>query len=128
MTRTDVMASSRPLAAGAAKIGSGRLGGLRRMIALPVVLLLALALLAPTAASAASSTASKEGLGKYEEPHKKHGNRTPEEPPEEEAEEPHEASKLPFTGFDLRWSVGMGLLLMGAGLSIVVVQRRHRGR
>ena len=27
---------------------------------------------------------------------------------------------------DLRWSFGLGLLLMGAGFSIVVVQRRHR--
>jgi uncharacterized surface anchored protein len=36
------------------------------------------------------------------------------------------ASTLPFTGFDLRWTVGMGLLLVGAGFSIVTVQRRHR--
>jgi hypothetical protein len=31
-----------------------------------------------------------------------------------------------MTGFDLRWSVGMGLLLMGAGIAIVAMQRRQR--
>jgi len=36
------------------------------------------------------------------------------------------ASTLPFTGFDLRWSFGIGLLLMGAGFSIMVLQRRQR--
>ena len=33
---------------------------------------------------------------------------------------------LPFTGFDLRWDIGIGLLLLGAGFSIVVMQRRQR--
>jgi hypothetical protein len=28
---------------------------------------------------------------------------------------------------DLRWMIGMGLLLAGAGVSIVTAQRRHRG-
>lgn len=37
------------------------------------------------------------------------------------------ASTLPFTGFDLRWSVAIGVLLLAAGLSIVMVQRRQRG-
>jgi hypothetical protein len=36
------------------------------------------------------------------------------------------ASTLPFTGLDLRWTVGIGLLLMGMGFSIVTVQRRQR--
>jgi len=36
------------------------------------------------------------------------------------------ASTLPFTGFDLRWSLGIGLLLMGTGFSIVMAQRRGR--
>jgi hypothetical protein len=35
-------------------------------------------------------------------------------------------STLPFTGLDLRWVVGIGLLLLGAGLSIRVTQRRQR--
>jgi hypothetical protein len=33
-------------------------------------------------------------------------------------------SKLPFTGLDLRWVLAAGLLLLGAGLSIRLVQRR----
>ena len=33
---------------------------------------------------------------------------------------------LPFTGFDLRWTVGIGLLLVAMGFSIVTVQRRQR--
>jgi len=36
------------------------------------------------------------------------------------------ASSLPFTGLDLRFTVGVGLILMGAGFSIVMVQRRQR--
>jgi len=38
-----------------------------------------------------------------------------------------ETSKtLPFTGFDIRWTVGIGLLLVGVGLSIMTSQRRQR--
>lgn len=41
---------------------------------------------------------------------------------------PAKASTLPFTGLNLGWVVGFGLLLMCAGASIVTVQRRqHRG-
>jgi hypothetical protein len=36
------------------------------------------------------------------------------------------ASTLPFTGLDLRWTVGAGLVLIGAGGSIMVMQRRQR--
>jgi hypothetical protein len=36
------------------------------------------------------------------------------------------AATLPFTGLDLRWMIGMGLLLAGVGVSIVTAQRRHR--
>jgi hypothetical protein len=35
-------------------------------------------------------------------------------------------SKLPFTGLNLTWVVGGGLLLLGAGLSLRVLQRRQR--
>jgi hypothetical protein len=35
-------------------------------------------------------------------------------------------STLPFTGLDLRWVLGAGLLLLGAGLSIRLMQRRQR--
>jgi uncharacterized membrane protein len=36
------------------------------------------------------------------------------------------ASTLPFTGFDLRWTIGAGVLLLAMGLSIVMAQRRQR--
>jgi uncharacterized membrane protein len=36
------------------------------------------------------------------------------------------ASTLPFTGFDLRWTIGAGVLLLAMGLSIVAMQRRQR--
>lgn len=36
------------------------------------------------------------------------------------------SSTLPFTGLDLRWVVGFGLLMLGAGASIVLAQRRQR--
>jgi len=36
------------------------------------------------------------------------------------------AATLPFTGLDLRWMIGLGLLLAGVGVSIVTAQRRHR--
>jgi hypothetical protein len=41
------------------------------------------------------------------------------------------ATTLPFTGLDLRWVVGIGLLMMGAGFWIVTAQlsdRRDTGR
>jgi cell division septation protein DedD len=38
----------------------------------------------------------------------------------------HHASTLPFTGLDLRWVVGLGVALLGAGLSLRLVQRRQR--
>jgi len=36
------------------------------------------------------------------------------------------ASTLPFTGFDLRWSFGIGLLLIAGGFAIVLLQRHRR--
>jgi hypothetical protein len=37
-------------------------------------------------------------------------------------------SKLPFTGLDLRWVLGAGLLMLAAGLSIRLTQRRSARR
>jgi len=132
MTRTDVMASSRPRTAGAAK----RVG-IRRLAVLPIVLLLGMALLAPGAALAASESNSS---GYNQEPNKPSTGTSPsketttpssETTPTTTTATPTtttSASKsLPFTGLDLRWSFGLGLLLLGAGLSIVFVQRRGRG-
>ena len=137
MTRTDVMASSRPQTAGAA---SKRRGPSLRVLAIfPVVLLMAMALLAPGAAFAATETNTSSGYN--QEPNKPSTGTSPsKETSEPSKEEPasettptttttptsETAKTLPFTGFDLRWSFGIGLLLMGAGFSIVVVQRRQR--
>jgi hypothetical protein len=50
------------------------------------------------------------------------------EPPPKLVVDPVKASKLPFTGLDLRWELGVGLLLVGAGFSLVAAQRRPRKR
>jgi hypothetical protein len=134
MTRTDVVASSRPQAVGAASMRMGSPRALRRLLVLPFALLLALALVAPTTALAA--TTSKETGYSQTAPVPKSGTS-----PSKEATTPAKAvapstassvpttessKSLPFTGFDLRWTVGIGLLLMGVGFSIVTVQRRQR--
>jgi uncharacterized surface anchored protein len=160
MTRTDFMASSRPQKEGAAKVGPGRTG--RRLLVLPVVLLLALAAIAPVSALAASTTTNKEGLGGYTKttpttetkttPTTKtpttETKTTPTTPEKEKSgtspttetstpktttpgsstspsSETAKAATLPFTGLDLRWMIGLGLLLAGVGVSIVTVQHRH---
>jgi hypothetical protein len=142
MTRTDVMASSRPLTPGAALMKK-RTSTLRALVALPIVLLMALALLAPGSAAAAEPTsgynqtpttpttpATTPSTGTS--PSKEEGTPTTTTPKETEpttssAPAKETAAKtLPFTGFDLRWSFGIGLLLMGAGFSIVLTQRRRR--
>jgi uncharacterized membrane protein len=43
----------------------------------------------------------------------------------EESEAPAKATELPFTGLDLRWVVGAGLLLIAAGGVSLRVLRRH---
>jgi uncharacterized surface anchored protein len=124
----------------------------------PVLLLLAVALAAPTSAVAAETT-NKEGLSGYGKTEEKKAEETkkPEEAkkPEEKAgtspsketstpesketaptsttssgtspsSQSTKSSTLPFTGFDLRWTLGMGLLLVGAGFLLVSVQRHHR--
>jgi hypothetical protein len=146
MTRTDVMASSRPQMLGAAPMRRGSTGTLRRLALLPVVLLMAIVLVGPSTAFAAGESTyeqkpntpttpketpktgtspSKESSSptKSTEPTKETSPSTTTTAPSTEAEK---TGTLPFTGFDLRWSVGIGLLLMAAGFSIVVVQRRQR--
>src|SRR6202000_2059293 len=59
MTRTDVMASSRPQKAGAAPKKKGS-SALRKLVVLPVAFALTMALVVPTAAFAA-----EEGLSNY---------------------------------------------------------------
>jgi hypothetical protein len=157
MTRTDVMASSRPRKPGAALSGRGS-SNLRGLRALPVALLLALAVLLPSTAVAAEPGTSGYGYG--QEPNKPStttttttttttpaATTTPKTGtlPSKEAEKPTtptsetepaktsttpatttKASTLPFTGFDLRWDIGFGVVLLGAGFSILAMQRRQR--
>jgi hypothetical protein len=138
------MASSRPQAQGAPRAGRRSSSAWRRLIALPVVLLLGVALVAPMSAIAATTTTNKEGLSGYEKKAEEKSGTSPSKEtstPEKKETAPttssttpssstspssEKASTLPFTGFDLRWTIGMGLLLVGAGFSIVTIQRRHR--
>jgi cytoskeletal protein RodZ len=158
MTRTDVMASSRPRTVGAAPMRKGSSRILRRLSILPLLALLALAL-APGAALAAEPTSGYGTTSTSTTPTSGYSTTTPAPTttpttttpskgvaPSKEAEKPasttpasetapaktsttptsEKASTLPFTGFDLRWDIGFGLLLMLAGFSIVLVQRRQR--
>jgi hypothetical protein len=117
----------------------------RGLAILPVVLALGLAPVAPALAAGSATN----GYGPGNEPNKpattpKSGtspsksSKTPTTPSSSTAPatassapatstQPAKASgTLPFTGFDLTWSVGAGLLLIGAGGSILVMQRRQR--
>ncbi|HEV3034557.1 MAG TPA: hypothetical protein VGX72_07185 [Solirubrobacteraceae bacterium] len=151
MTRTDVMASSRPQKADAASIRRGSSGALRGLVIVPLVLLV-LALVPGVAAAAeptsgyttttptttgysqttpTTTTTATPATGTL--PSKEAEKPTPTTPTAETAPAKTsstptpKASTLPFTGFDLRWDLGLGLLLMLAGVSIVAVQRRqHR--
>jgi cytoskeletal protein RodZ len=141
MTRTDVMASSRSRtrAASPMRKGSPRIS---RWLSL-LVAVLALALVAPAAAVAAeptskyNSTPTTPSTGTSPSKESSKPTPTPATSPSKESApattpavpaKEAKASTLPFTGFDLRWSVAIGLMLMGAGLSIVAVQRRQRHR
>jgi hypothetical protein len=135
MTRTDVMASSRSRTKAAPPMRKGSPGMSRWLSLLAAVLALALA--APAVAAAAEPTSkynstpttpstgtspSKESSKPTPAPSKEAAPTTTSTMPAKEAK----ASTLPFTGFDLRWSVAIGLMLMGAGLAIVTLQHRQR--
>lgn len=134
MTRTDVMASSRPHTADTASTRGDARRVWRGLVALALMFVLA----APSAALAAESTSKynqeppKPGTGTAPA---KETKTTPTTPTTTTTPTPtttavpattEKAHTLPFTGLDLRWLVGIGLLLMFAGVSIVLVQRRHR--
>jgi hypothetical protein len=145
MTRTDVVASSRPQKAGAAPMRKGSSSAMRRLLVLPVAFALMMALVLPTTALAAG-----EGLSGYNNkptttsttptpttgtsPSKESSTPTKTTTPETTKGEPttsteptaKKASTLPFTGFDLRWTIGGGVLLIAMGFSIVTAQRRQR--
>jgi len=126
MTRTDV----------GVKATTRRRTSLRRLMVLPVALLL----VAAPAAPALAATSNSEGLSGYKHEETAKKETQPSKSKSTPAKEPEpvststtttttpaaKASTLPFTGFDLRWTVGFGLVLVGVGASIVVVQRRQR--
>lgn len=148
------MASSRPRNPGAVPSGTGSSTIARALRALPIALLLALAVLLPSTAVAAEPATSGYGYG--QEPNKPSTSTTPTTTtqtttttpktgtlPSKESEKPTtptsetepekassspttKASTLPFTGFDLRWDIGFGVVLLGAGFSILAMQRRQR--
>ena len=140
MTRTDVIASSRPQTATAESVRRGSPRALRPLLALPIALLLAVAVVAPTTAFAAETgsgynqkpptptTPTTTKTSTTPEPKSGTSPVKEEVPPAKTSTVPttESAKTLPFTGFDLRWTVGIGLLLIGAGFSIVTVQRRQR--
>jgi LPXTG-motif cell wall-anchored protein len=107
------------------------------LLLLPVLLLMAFALATPGAAVAAGTSTES---GYKQEPkapkEEKEGTSPSKESttptsttttPTSSTAPEKAAATLPFTGFDMRWALAIGLLLMGSGLTIVVVQRRQRG-
>jgi LPXTG-motif cell wall-anchored protein len=107
---------------------------LRKLLALPA----ALALLAALATPAVAAEEPTSGYT-HTEPAKQETlpakETTPEEPAPTETTPKSEpaptttqakATTLPYTGLNLTWVVGLGLVLMGAGFSIVIAQRRQR--
>lgn len=140
MTRTDVMASSRPQTAGAASIRNGSSGIWRRLSILSLALM-ALALVPAVAVAAEeptsgygttpttttkTNTSPSKGVEPSKEAEKPTTSTPASEPAPTTSTAPEKASTLPFTGFDLRWDIGFGLVLSVAGFSIVLLQRRHR--
>ncbi|MGH2904696.1 MAG: hypothetical protein ACRDK7_14100 [Solirubrobacteraceae bacterium] len=139
MTRTNVMASSGPRTAETATKGSGSSHARRRLVILPVVLALGLASVSPALAASPTTGYAEPGAKTPKSgtsPSK--STKTPTTTPAQSVEpaatsttpatstEPAKASTLPFTGFNLSWTVGGGLLLIAAGGSIMVTQRRGR--
>jgi hypothetical protein len=152
MTRTQGMASSGRQTAGTISQASSRRIGFRSrrrfarraLLALPA----ALALMVPAAPAFAATSVGTSSTGtsgynqkpptpttktepkKEVEPSKEAAKTTPTvtpEPAKETTTTPTtttpKASTLPFTGLNLTWVVGAGVLLLGAGLSIRLALR-----
>lgn len=146
MTSTDVRASRAAKAA----------GGMRVLRVLAVALSLGVAVMALSAAPVFAATSSTEAGYNEKPPAPEEESSYKEKPPapsqkekvapakeevapEKEAVAPEkeavapaseaapETSELPFTGLDLRWVVGVGLLLIAAGgVSLAITRRRER--
>jgi hypothetical protein len=141
MTRTDVMASSRPQTAGSKAARRGSSSFLRVLSIASVALALVLALVPAVALASAeptsgytqtptttSTTTPSSGVAPSKEEVKPTTTAKETTPTSTSSTAPasEKATTLPFTGFDLRWEIGVGLLLILGGVSIVVLQRRQR--
>jgi hypothetical protein len=140
MTRTNVMASSRPQTADTAATRSGSSRARRGLVILPVALALAVAPAAPVLAANGTATSNystpppkptttpspNSGTSPSKSTKSPANTVSPATTSSTPTTSKAGASTLPFTGFDLRWTVGAGLLLVGAGGSIMVMQRRQR--
>jgi hypothetical protein len=158
MTRTDVVASSRPQKADEATMRKGSPRA-RKLVVLSVAFALMMALVSPAAVFAAEETSpytSKPPTTTTTttppptttaatptptptsgtSPEKQSSTPEKSAAPETKKEEPTStpsptttakpATSLPFTGFDLRWTVAAGIVLLATGFSIVTMQRRQR--
>jgi hypothetical protein len=144
--RNDFTACDGPSTAKAAATGSDRLRRGRRMrrglVALPLALVLMVggattALAAePTSGYSQTSPAPKTTPAPKGEaaptttsstPSKETTTATPTSSTEPTATTATKATTLPFTGLDLRWVILAGVLLVGMGMSIVLVQRGRGG-
>ncbi len=138
MTRNHVLTSSgkRQTDMKSTSAKRSRRTSLRMLLALPIALLLAMALTAPTLAAGTTGNEGLSGYGHKEAAKKENQNSKTKKEPEPEPKQTEEparsvepvakASTLPFTGYDLSWTVGFGVLLVGAGGSIILTQRRRR--
>jgi hypothetical protein len=135
------MASSRPQTAGAALTTTSGSSAIWRRISIVALVALALAFVPAVAVAAEeptsgysttpttttkTNTTPSQGVEPSKEAEKPTTSTPASEPTTSTAPSSEKASTLPFTGFDLRWDIGFGLLLMIAGFSIVVLQRRQR--
>src|SRR6266516_2736381 len=144
MTRTNAVASSGSRKPGAMALSRGSSRACRRLSVMPIALLLAAALLVPQTALAAEPTSGYSQTAPPPKttppattptpttgtsPTKEEKTTAEKTTPSQEAAPTTAVAKeraLPFTGFDLRWALGGGLLLIGAGASLVLVERRQR--
>src|SRR5436190_5805193 len=161
MTPTYAAAASTPREAGPAPTRKGSSMAWRRLLVVPVALLIAVALLAPASALAteptsgysqtvptppttpttpstgttpsttpSSGTSPSTATGETKAPSPTSETSPSSSSKPAAATSPStsaKASTLPFTGLDLRWTIAIGLLLIAAGASIVLMQRRQRG-
>jgi uncharacterized surface anchored protein len=156
MTRTDTVAPSGPRKASAASLSSGSSRAWRMVSVVPIALLLAAVLFSPATALAAENTSgysqtvpapkttpsttptsTTPSPSTGTSPSKEEKSSTEKTTPSKEtsptsSETPTSTSSssksgsLPFTGFDLRWALGAGLLLTAGGFSLLMVERRRR--